>query len=130
MRTQSDWTEIVKSLLQCDGRTSLEKKTFRQKAEVLVVLYNLPRELLDEPKVEQDAPKSTKTSKSGTIQAMAEEMILRSKNGTNEGIFSYDEILVQVLIQFPNAKTTYNCLRWYSSNLKKRGFGVPKRPAK
>ena len=107
-----------------------ERKLFREKAEALVVMYHLPVEWLLEPKVEEPKKTSTgaKRSKAGTVQHTAEELILR-RNAEGFGM-PYEDILVRVMMAHPNAKTNYNCMRWYSSNLKKMGYNVPKRATK
>ena len=103
-----------------------ERKLFREKAEALVIMYHLPVEWLLEANVEEPK-KAVKQSKAGTIQRTAEELILR-KNAEGFGM-PYEDILARVMMAHPNAKTNYNCMRWYSANLKKMGYIVPKRAA-
>lgn len=41
---------------------------------------------------------------------------------------SYEYILTTLLAQFPGAKTTVACLRWYAVHMRERGEKVPNRP--
>ncbi|MEE9366975.1 MAG: hypothetical protein V3W44_09835 [Dehalococcoidales bacterium] len=58
----------------------------------------------------------------GPIGLLANRMILDPEG------HSYREILVMMQEEFPHAQTTLNCLRWYASQLRKRGLAVPERP--
>lgn len=42
--------------------------------------------------------------------------------------WSYREILDQIKQEYPEAKTTANCLRWYAAELKELGVKMPPRP--
>jgi hypothetical protein len=79
-----------------------------------------------------DAPKADAPKKSSRIIRVAcEELLLKvtgkDKNGRSEGL-PYEDILAAVRQEFPNAKTTVACLRWYAVQLRERGEMVPNRP--
>jgi len=71
---------------------------------------------------EPKAPKEPKIS----IRSVAEALLVKvAENG--EGL-SYEEIVATVKEQFPAAKTTVGCLRWYAVRMREAGTVLPKRP--
>lgn len=42
--------------------------------------------------------------------------------------FSFSDILGDLQKQFPEAKTSYACLRWYGVHLRRSGVNLPRRP--
>lgn len=55
-----------------------------------------------------------------SIGKFAREAILANPTMKN------DDILALVKAQFPNAKTTYACIAWYKSDMRKKGLMVAK----
>ena len=57
-----------------------------------------------------------------TITALTNTLILKPEN------YSYLEILELIKSEFPDAKTTLNCIRWHATKLRAKGCKVPERP--
>ena len=74
---------------------------------------------------EQDTPKPEKRSPKRTVRQASEELILQ-KDADGKGLL-YSDILKRVLVEFPAAKTTVACLRWYANKLREAGKRVPDR---
>lgn len=51
-----------------------------------------------------------------TIGKFAQSLIL------NDSTMSNNDILMKVKEKFPTAKTTYACIAWYKSDLRKKGL--------
>lgn len=66
------------------------------------------------------------TVKKVSIRSVAEALLVKA-GGENLGL-SYDEILAAVKAEFPAAKTTVGCLRWYAAHMRDAGVVLPKRP--
>lgn len=66
-----------------------------------------------------------------SIRSVAEALLLQTtgvdKDDRVVGL-SYDDILTTVKTQFPDAKTTVGCLRWYAASMRDAGTVVPARP--
>ncbi len=60
-----------------------------------------------------------------SIRSVAEALL--AKNDGSLGL-SYDDILAAVKAEFPSAKTTVGCLRWYAAHMRDAGVVLPKRP--
>ena len=99
------WKESKKKLIACIEALKVKSPEPEKKVTV---------------KVKKKSKKSEK-KKSSTIQAYAEDLILQvaeHKDGQKMG-FSYKHILEEILEEFPGAKTSLNCLRWYAAQLNK-----------
>ncbi len=68
--------------------------------------------------VKADAPKKI------SIRSVAEALLVKVNGDTG---LTYDEVLAAVKAQFPSAKTTVGCLRWYAAHMRDAGVAVPKR---
>lgn len=69
-----------------------------------------------EVKVEEVKVEEVKVEKKVGIGSTIVEMILKHPEMTNT------EILKKVLEKFENAKTSYACIAWYKSDLRKKGL--------
>lgn len=67
----------------------------------------------------------TKVSKKVSIRSVAEALLAKADGATG---LSYDDILAAVKAEFPAAKTTVGCLRWYAAHMRDAGVVLPKRP--
>ena len=60
-----------------------------------------------------------------SIRSVAEALLTKVTDaGTG---LSYDEVLAAVKAEFPAAKTTVGCLRWYAAHMRDAGTVLPKR---
>jgi hypothetical protein len=76
------------------------------------------------PKSNNPAPKK---AEGPTVREIAEQLLLQ-KDAEGKGL-PYSEILKRVLLQFPDAKTSVACLRWYATHMRTdKGLRVPDRP--
>jgi hypothetical protein len=76
------------------------------------------------PKSKNAAPKK---AEGPTVREVAEQLLL--ERGPDGQGMPYSEVLKHVLIQFPDAKTTVACLRWYATHMRTdRDIRVPDRP--
>ncbi len=81
-------------------------------------------------KREPKAPKEKK-EKGPVIRVVAEQLLLEVVTHDEDKRpwgHSYEYILSTLLAQFPGAKTTVACLRWYAVHMRERGEKVPNRP--
>ena len=65
-----------------------------------------------------------------TVRSVAEALLTKvvsEVDGKATGL-TYEEILAEVKEQFPTAKTTVGCLRWYAVRLREAGTVLPTRP--
>lgn len=77
---------------------------------------------------EPKAPKVPKEKKI-SIRSVAEALLLKvvsEEDGAAVGL-SYEDVLAEVKAQFPAAKTTVGCLRWYAVRQREAGVVLPKR---
>ena len=85
---------------------------------------------VEPPAVKEKPAKVEKPAKGPSIRSVAEERLLavvEVKDGRNVGI-PYTEILATIKEQFPGAKTTVACLRWYAVHMRERDIRVTNRP--
>jgi hypothetical protein len=69
---------------------------------------------------------SSKKPKGPTVREVAERLLLE-KDAEGKGM-PYSEVLKRVFVQFPAAKTTVACLRWYATHMRTdKGLRVPDR---
>ena len=59
-----------------------------------------------------------------TVRSVAEALLLKLDGA--EGL-AYNEVLAAVKAEFPSAKTTVGCLRWYAAHMREAGTVLPKR---
>lgn len=71
------------------------------------------------PVVEEVKAEEVKAKRVG-IGSTIMEMILANPEKTNK------EILEEILAKFENAKTTYACIAWYKSDLRKKNLIGPR----
>lgn len=84
----------------------------------------------EKPAAVKPAAKEPKV-KGPTIRSVAEGLLQTVVAHDADGralSYSYEEILSKVKEQFPNAKTTIACLRWYGVHMRGRDERVPLRP--
>ena len=74
---------------------------------------------------EPKAPKEKKIS----IRSVAEALIVKVVSTDEKGDvgLSYEDILAEIKSQFPEAKTTISCLRWYAVRLREANTVLPQR---
>ena len=85
----------------------------------------------EKPKRAKKDPAAAKKEKGPVIRVEAEKLLLEVvKMGEDKRPWghSYEYILSTLLAQFPGAKTTVACLRWYAVHMRERGEKVPNRP--
>lgn len=76
------------------------------------------------PKSKNAAPKR---AEGPTIRQVAEQLLL-VKDAEGKGL-PYSEVLKRIFVQFPDAKTSVACLRWYATHMRTdKGLRVPDRP--
>ena len=66
-----------------------------------------------------------------SIRSVAEALLLKVVSTDTDGRatgLSYDDVLAAVKEQFPTAKTTVGCLRWYAVRMREANQTVPNRP--
>lgn len=72
-----------------------------------------------------------KKEKGPSIRSVAEEILMRvayhDEDNRPFGL-PYEEVLAEIKKEFPNAKTTVACLRWYVVHMRDGGKKVPARP--
>lgn len=76
-------------------------------------------------------PKAEKKPKGPTIRSVAEALLVEVVGHDVDGrplSHSYEVILEKIREQFPNAKTTVACLRWYAVHMRAEEIRVPQRP--
>ncbi len=106
------------------------------KGRQLVALYNQlnPSQPLSGWKGRNEALvdriKALKANEYTTVVEMCEKLLLEVTSVKDDRPMGrpYQEILEMVKQQFPEGDTSYNCLRWYASNLRSEGKIVPARP--
>lgn len=82
----------------------------------------------------EKAPKKEakpKKEKGPSIRSVAEEILMRvAYHDLDKRPFGlpYEEVLAEIKKEFPNAKTTVACLRWYVVHMRDGGKKVPARP--
>jgi len=117
------------SMINALGGTATNK-TFNARAKAVARLMKIAAEKqIDLAKtfdengnkivVKETAPKKI------SIRSVAEALLVKADGATG---LSYDEILAAVKDQFPSAKTTVGCLRWYAAHMRDAGVVLPKRP--
>lgn len=75
--------------------------------------------------------KAPKKEKGPSIRSVAEGLLMQvsySDMDKRPYGLSYEEVLAEIKKQFPNAKTTVACLRWYVVHMRDGGQKVPARP--
>ena len=85
----------------------------------------------EKPKRSKKDPAVAKKEKGPVIRVEAEKLLLEVvKTDEDKRLWghSYEYILSTLLAQFPGAKTTVACLRWYAVHMRERGEKVPNRP--
>lgn len=91
-----------------------------------------PNKPVEKPKrAKKDQPATTKKEKGPVIRVEAEKLLLEvveTDEDKRPWGHSYEYILNTLLAQFPGAKTTVACLRWYAVHMRERGEKVPNRP--
>lgn len=110
-------------------------KTFSQRSKAIARLEKIAADkgvdlntVFDETgaKIVAKAPKA---GKSITIRSVAEALLLQVITvGEKQVGLSYDEVLTAIKAQFPTAKTTAGCLRWYAVRMRERNVATPARP--
>jgi hypothetical protein len=83
----------------------------------------------EQPKAEPPKQKKgvSRKAEGPTVREVAERLILE-KDADGQGL-PYSEILRRIFVQFPKAKTSIACLRWYATHMRTdRGIRVPDRP--
>jgi hypothetical protein len=82
------------------------------------------------PKKQDKAP-AEKKEKGPSIRSVAEHLLLEvvalDEDKRKVG-HSYQTILEKISTQFPGAKTSVACLRWYAVHMRERGVMPPTRP--
>lgn len=91
-----------------------------------------PTKRVKEPaKPKAKVEKKKKAPGAATIRSVSEALLLevvsRDEDKRPYG-YAYDEILDRIRVEFPEAKTTPACLRWYAVHMRERGEKVPNRP--
>lgn len=103
----ADWYKIqIQALLEAEAAAKVEKA-----------------------RLEAEPP--AKKEKGPTIRSFAEALMCEVVSHDGDGrplSHSYAEILERILVEFPKAKTTVACLRWYGVHMRERGDRVPLRP--
>ncbi len=83
------------------------------------------------PKAKADKAPAEPKVKAPSIRAVAEEMLLEvvglDENKRKVGV-PYEDIIAKIKAQFPEAKTTVACLRWYAVHMRERDVLPPNRP--
>lgn len=74
---------------------------------------------------EPKAPKEKKISIRSVAEALLAKVVSTDDKG-NVGL-SYEDILAQVKAQYPDAKTTISCLRWYAVRMREANIVLPLR---
>ena len=127
-----------------DKNTKELLEIYNDKAEKPLKQWNQSKQKLitrirligDEYPAKKKTKAKTKTKtkargKTSEMRPFIEKKILevaKTQDGVKLG-HSYSDILKAVKKQFPEASTSLNCLRWYSSKLNKvKGTVVPPRP--
>lgn len=104
--------------------SSLAKQLLRQPASE-------PAKSAEKPKRAKKDPAAAKKEKGPVIRVEAEKLLLevvKTDEDKRPWGHSYEYILSTLLAQFPGAKTTVACLRWYAVHMRERGEKVPNRP--
>jgi hypothetical protein len=82
-------------------------------------------------KVKGEKAKEAKPPKGPSIRSIAEGLLLEviglDENQRKVG-HSYEAILSKIKEQFPEAKTSIACLRWYAVHMRERNVMPPNRP--
>lgn len=60
-------------------------------------------------------------AKKVSIRSVAEKLL-------TDGTKTYDDVLAAIKAEFPSAKTSVGCLRWYATAMRDAGVALPKRP--
>lgn len=90
-----------------------------------------PAKPAKKPKRAKKDPAAAKKEKGPVIRVEAEKLLLevvKTDEDKRPWGHSYEYILSTLLAQFPGAKTTVACLRWYAVHMRERGEKVPNRP--
>jgi hypothetical protein len=117
---------VLVSMINALGGNATNK-TFNARAKAVARLMKIAAEkevnlaeTFDEAgnKIEIKAAAPKKIS----IRLVAEALLVKAE------ALSYDDVLAAVKAQFPAAKTTVGCLRWYAAHMRDAGVILPKRP--
>jgi hypothetical protein len=105
-------------------------KTFSQRSKAIARLMKLAAEKKVELNEVFDADGNkivvaAKAPKKVSIRSVAEALLVQADAGTG---LSYEAVLAAVKAQFPAAKTTVGCLRWYVAHMREAGVSIPNRP--
>lgn len=98
--------------------------------QFLQPLVSKPAEPTEKPKRAKKDP-AEKKEKGPVIRVEAEKLLLEVVDVDEDKRpwgHSYEYILTTLLAQFPGAKTTVACLRWYAVHMRERGEKVLNRP--
>lgn len=99
--------------------------------QFLQPLVTEPAKPAEKPKRAKKDPAAAKKEKGPVIRVEAERLLLevvKTDEDKRPWGHSYEYILSTLLAQFPGAKTTVACLRWYAVHMRERGEKVPNRP--
>ena len=72
-----------------------------------------------------EAPKVKKVSIKDFSCTLLCEVVRTNDEGRTVGL-AYEDVLAQVLAEFPGAKTSLNCLRWYAGKIRSQYSGFQK----
>lgn len=142
-------TTLVSMVNAIGGTATL--KTFSQRSKAVARLLKLAAEKnvnldatfdatgakIETPVVTEAKPKKVKAVKEPkapkekkiTVRSVAEALLTKvtaEEDGKPVGL-SYEDVLAEIKTQFPAAKTTVGCLRWYAVRMREAGVVVPKR---
>jgi hypothetical protein len=85
----------------------------------------------DDKKDKTDKPVKEKKEKGPSIRSRAEQLLLEVVGSDGDGRkqgHTYEAILEKIKAEFPQAKTSIACLRWYAVHMRERSVMPPNRP--
>jgi len=127
--TNFTMSTLVSMINAIGGEASM--KTFSQRSKAIARLNKIAdaqglvlATVFDDTGAKRVVPAAT-TEKKITIRSVAEALLLKTEGDV---ALSYDEVLAAIKGQFPAAKTTAGCLRWYAVRMREANIAVPARP--
>lgn len=124
MKTFSQRSKAVARLMKLAAEKNVELDTvFDTEGNKIVAKVEAP--VVTAKPAKKAKAEKVKAEKKVSIRSVAEALLVKTTDGDNG--LSYEEILAEVKAQFPDAKTTVGCLRWYAAHMREAGVVIPKR---
>lgn len=116
---------LVSMINAIGGNVTAKTFNARSKAIARLVKIAAEKKIALDTTFDAAGNKIVATDKKISIRSVAEALLVQV-DGNDLGL-AYDKVLSAIKAQFPSAKTSVGCLRWYAVSMKEAGVSVPKR---